>query len=78
MLATYTPTELVGFVFYLFKSRQEDELWDIWLAKDIDKPFSEFKNENMSKQFKPKTHVITEQEEQEVYDFTDQFIKPTN
>lgn len=77
-MATYTPTDLVGFVLFLFKSRQEDELWQIWLAKDVDKSFKDFKNENLNKAFKPKLHVLTEKEEEEVFEFTDQFIKPTN
>jgi len=76
LLATYTPTDLVGFIVYTLKKREEDELWQIWLAKDINESFNDFKNKNISKQFRDKAPAMTKAKEEEVFAFTDQFIKP--
>jgi len=78
MLATYSAHSLVGFIMFLFKKNQEDELWQIWLNKDIDQSFNDFKAANIAKEFRPKAKVNSEQEEQEILDFSDQFIKPNN
>ncbi|WP_242954807.1 peptide methionine sulfoxide reductase [Clostridium massiliodielmoense] len=35
---------------YLVKEQREEDLWQIWLHKDIDKDFQEWKKEIQSKQ----------------------------
>ncbi|MDK0558288.1 peptide methionine sulfoxide reductase [Clostridium perfringens] len=37
--------ELTDFLMHLIKKQREEDLWQIWLHKDIDKEFEEFKKE---------------------------------
>lgn len=37
--------ELTDFILYLIKEQREEDLWKIWLHKDIDKDFQEWKKE---------------------------------
>ncbi len=37
--------ELTDFILYLIKEQREEDLWKIWLHKDIDKDFEEWKKE---------------------------------
>ncbi|PVE16846.1 peptide methionine sulfoxide reductase [Clostridium perfringens] len=37
--------ELTDFLMHLIKKQREENLWQIWLHKDIDKEFEEFKKE---------------------------------
>ncbi|ELC8449570.1 peptide methionine sulfoxide reductase [Clostridium perfringens] len=37
--------ELTDFLMHLIKKQREEDLWQIWLNKDIDKEFEEFKKE---------------------------------
>ncbi|MGV2640609.1 peptide methionine sulfoxide reductase [Clostridium perfringens] len=37
--------ELTDFLMYLIDKQREEDLWQIWLHKDIDKDFIEFKKE---------------------------------
>ncbi|HAT4156635.1 TPA: peptide methionine sulfoxide reductase [Clostridium perfringens] len=37
--------ELTDFIMYLIDKQREEDLWQIWVHKDIDKDFIEFKKE---------------------------------
>ncbi|ELC8435091.1 peptide methionine sulfoxide reductase [Clostridium perfringens] len=37
--------ELTDFLMYLIDKQREEDLWQIWVHKDIDKDFIEFKKE---------------------------------
>ncbi|NEZ46497.1 peptide methionine sulfoxide reductase [Clostridium niameyense] len=37
--------ELTDFILYLIKEQREEDIWNIWLHKDIDKDFQEWKKE---------------------------------
>lgn len=37
--------ELTDFLIHLIKKQREEDLWQIWLSKDIEKDFIEFKKE---------------------------------
>lgn len=54
--------ELTDFILYLIKEQREEELWQIWLHKDIDKDFQEWKNEIESKQNVTNKKMTKEQE----------------
>lgn len=63
----------------LVERDQEDNLWQLWLAKDFEeKSFEEFKLRSLKQTKHSKLKVPTAEEEQEIFAFTDQFIKPTN
>lgn len=67
-----------GFLVDLIDQEQEDSLWELWLAKEFDdKSFNDFKNRNLKRARQPNVKAITPEEEKEIFDFTDQFIKPT-
>ena len=39
---------LADFLVYLFEQELEEKLWEIWLAKDIDKDFKAFREERLA------------------------------
>ncbi|KEH93221.1 hypothetical protein [Clostridium botulinum] len=41
--------ELTDFILYLIKEQIEEDLWQIWLHKDIDQDFETWKKEIQSK-----------------------------
>ncbi|WP_349533027.1 hypothetical protein [Leuconostoc citreum] len=41
VLETISPDALVDFILFIFDTQDEEELYNIWLHKDIDKPFDE-------------------------------------
>lgn len=40
-MATISPDELVDFILFMFDTEDEEELYSLWLHKDIDKPYEE-------------------------------------
>ncbi|KEH97215.1 hypothetical protein [Clostridium botulinum] len=42
--------ELTDFILYLIKEQREEDLWQIWLHKDIDQDFETWKKEIQAKQ----------------------------
>ena len=41
VLETISPDALVDFILFIFDTQDEEELYNIWLHKDIDKTFDE-------------------------------------
>ncbi|MDR3191424.1 MAG: peptide methionine sulfoxide reductase [Lactobacillaceae bacterium] len=37
---------LADFIFYLFEQENEEQLWEVWLAKDVEQSFGDFKKDN--------------------------------
>lgn len=65
LLSSYQDLgEIHELVLYLLEKEIEEQLWDVWVHKDIELSFEEFK----SKAFKrgSKAKELTEQEEEEI------------
>jgi len=68
--------ELTDFILFIFEQKNDDELWAMWLAKDMEVSFKDFKKENQQK-LRMKPVVITSDEEADKnIDFANQFVKP--
>lgn len=66
-----TLIDLLDFLFYLDKKETEDKLFDIWLHKDIDKPFEKFRDEVFES---AKSKRISKQEEEDALAFAQQIL----
>lgn len=58
--------ELTDFILYLIKEQREEDLWQIWLHKDIDQDFETWKKEIQSKQSTTKKKMTKEQEKENI------------
>ncbi|KEH96843.1 peptide methionine sulfoxide reductase [Clostridium botulinum C/D str. BKT12695] len=58
--------ELTDFILYLIKEQREEDLWQIWLHKDIDKDFQEWKKEIQSKQNVTNKKMSKDQEKENI------------
>lgn len=74
VLATYSLDRAVDFVLYLYDKENEETLWEMWLSKDIEKDFKEFKKEQYHTIRKNPVDLITKDKERENLDFASQFI----
>jgi len=64
----------VDFVLYLYDKENEETLWEMWLSKDIEKDFKEFKKEQYHTIRKNSVDLITKDKERENLEFASQFI----
>lgn len=74
MLATYPLSRAVDFILYLYEQENEETLWDMWLSKEIDVDFSEFKQKNSQKLRAKNRDVISQDKVEENLDFASQFF----
>ncbi|ABK61496.1 MULTISPECIES: hypothetical protein [Clostridium] len=58
--------ELTDFILYLIKEQREEDLWQIWLHKDIDKDFEEWKKEIQFKQSTTNKKMTKDQEKENI------------
>ena len=58
-----TPLAFVDFLFFLNQKENEEKLWQIWLAKDIDTDFETFKNKALKQKPKNKQRLDKETEQ---------------
>lgn len=73
-MATYSLGQAVDFILYLYEQENEETLWEMWLSKDIDEDFSEFKKKNMKTLRIKEKDVITPDKEQENLNFAAQYF----
>lgn len=65
MLDSYQDLgEIHELVLYLLEKEVEEQLWDVWVHKDIELSFEEFKAKAFKRTSKAKE--LTEQEEEEI------------
>lgn len=57
--------ELTDFILYLIKEIRDEDLWQIWLHKWIDKDFEEWKKEINFKNVVTNNKKLTEKQEKE-------------
>ena len=74
VLATYPLDRAVDFVLYLYEKENEETLWEMWLSKDIEKDFKDFKKEQHQPIRKKPVDLITKDKERENLEFASQFI----
>lgn len=58
--------ELTDFILYLIKEQREEDLWQIWLHKWIDKDFEEWKKEINSKNVVTNKKLSEKQEKENI------------
>ncbi|QVV90820.1 hypothetical protein [Weissella tructae] len=66
--------DLVGFVSYLFEQKNHDTLWSIWLAKDIEEPFEDFKKKGMPNARKKEIKETSDEQANKNIEFASQFV----
>lgn len=49
LLATFDSQGLVDFILYIFEQENEEMLWEIWVNKDIEENFDDFKKSKLKK-----------------------------
>ncbi|MCW6683032.1 hypothetical protein NHG29_09085 [Aerococcaceae bacterium NML160702] len=60
-----TPLAFADFLLYLIQKENEEKLWQIWLAKDIDMDFEIFKKKSL-KQTKSKQRLDKKTEQENI------------
>lgn len=58
--------ELADFILYLIQEQREEDLWQIWLHKWIDKDFEEWKKEINSKNAVTNKKLSVKQEKENI------------
>lgn len=58
--------ELTDFILYLIQEQREEDLWQIWLHKWIEKDFEEWKKEINSKNVVTNKKLSKEQEKENI------------
>lgn len=72
LLATYEVGDLIGFFGHIFESQSEEKLWEVWVNKDIELSFEDFKKKSLKKS---NTITITKQEEEEAISKAEQILQ---
>ncbi len=67
---------LMDFILYIFEQDNEDQLWAVWLAKDIEEDFVEFKKDKVQSLRTRKTALTSEKEAVQNIEFAAQYVKP--
>lgn len=62
ILSTFSMKDVGDFFLYLFDKDNEETLWDIWLAKDIEDNFTDFKKDKLTSVRQKKVSGISEEE----------------
>lgn len=75
MLATIEPANLWDFFLYIFDQENEEKLWSIWLAKDVEQNFEEFKKERLKRLRTKTVSGLSDEEITDNIDSASQFIK---
>lgn len=68
-------SDLVVFISYLFEQESHDTLWSIWLAKDIEESFVDFKKKNMPSTRKRVVKETSDEQANKNIEFASQFVK---
>lgn len=76
LMSTYTLEGLADFVLQLYDQQNEDQLWEIWLNKQVEGDFSEFKKKHYKKIRSKKMQNLSEEEEKQIIENNTRFIKP--
>ena len=76
LLSTYTLSDAVDFVLFIFEQDQDDILWDIWLHKEIKLDYAAYKKAHSLKLRKSTIMKTSAVDEQETIAWATQFIKP--
>lgn len=74
VLATYSLGRAVDFILYLYEKENEETLWEMWLSKDVEENFSDFKKKNLKTLRVSEKEVISADKAQENLDFAAQFF----
>lgn len=66
MLSTFElDDEYRSFIGYLIEETIEEKLWELWIHKDIEESFEDFKKKSMKKG-KPKSKTLSKEEEDKI------------
>lgn len=67
--------EFGEFIVWMFDKEMEDQLWAVWLNKDIEQSFAEYKDDVL-KRTRVSTLSYDKSEIQKNFEFAAQFITP--
>lgn len=76
LLATFSLEGLSDFIFYLFDQENEDVIFEVWLHKDTESDFAEFKRKNQKKVYVKQPKKLTKDEEESIIKESFKFITP--
>ena len=76
LLKTYKMRGLLDFILFVLEQDAEDNLWQVWLNKDVAENFKTFKQKHLIKIRPKKVKSLVKEDEDKVLDFAQQFIKP--
>ncbi|GEK88881.1 hypothetical protein SAMN04488100_10522 [Alkalibacterium putridalgicola] len=75
-MSTYTLEGLADFILQLYDQQNEDQLWEIWLNKQIEDDFPAFKKKHYRKIKNNKMQKLSEEEEKQIIESNMRYIKP--
>lgn len=64
----------MDFVLFIYEQENEETLWEMWLSKETDVDFSEFKKKNSQTLRIKNKDVISQDKVEENLDFASQFF----
>ncbi|QDK70349.1 hypothetical protein [Lactococcus protaetiae] len=64
----------MDFILYLYEKENEETLWEMWLSKDVEENFSDFKKKNLKTLRVSEKEVISADKAQENLDFAAQYF----
>lgn len=78
LLRTYSLEGLADFILRLYDEENENQLWDVWLHRNVEGDFKTFKRKHHKKIRKKEQKPLSLEEEKEIIEKNMQFIKPVN
>lgn len=64
----------MDFFVFLIEEEQSDKLWEIWVNKEIDMSFEDFKKKSIKK---PRPKIVSEKEEEEIMKNAENILQMT-
>lgn len=79
LLRTYRMKGLTDFVLQLYDEVSEDRLWNLWINKDVEENWKDFKKKHFKALYHGnKVKALTKEQEKQIIENNIRFIKPTN
>lgn len=76
LMKTYSLQGLARFLLYLIEQEQDDVLWELWLAKDVEDDYATFRQKKKQLLSRASTRANSAQLDREILERNSQYIKP--
>lgn len=77
-MGTHSMDGLTDFILRLMDKEKEEEIWQMWLHKERQLSYEDFKKKYFRQAYKAKVKALTKEEERKAIENATRFIKPIN